>query len=84
MAWKCVRCQGKIYAPQERSIRFVVEWSFVRKYSELLCEVRNIKDVKDGAVVTHVSCDRPEREDWLALLRQALRVPPDIDHPLLS
>lgn len=85
MAWVCVRCQRKIYAPRidSNKPKFVMCWKYVKLRHELTCDVKNLKDVKDKKVITHLHCDDGENDGYKGRMRLALGIPDNRDHPLL-
>lgn len=83
MAWTCVRCSKKIFAPREHAVKFVIEWKYAKRKKLLSVDIKNLKAVKNGATITHVQCDEPEVEGFDQRMRECLKVPGDFDHPLL-
>lgn len=83
MAWVCVRCERKIFAPRESAIRFAMCWKFVKARNELTMDLKNLKDIKDNAVVTHAPCEVPEKDGFKERMKKALQMPEVADHPLL-
>ncbi len=83
MAWLCVRCQRKIFAPREQAIRFAMLWKYVKIRNELTMDLKNLKDIKDNATVTHAPCEIPEVEGFKDRMKASLKMPESADHPLL-
>jgi len=83
MAWTCIRCQKRIFEPREGAIRFAFVWKYVRKHGELSVDLKNLRDIKRKSVVTHLECPRVEELDFKDRMRRELRMPRNVDHPLL-
>jgi len=83
MAWVCVRCQRKIFSPREKAIRFAMHWKYVKSRNELTMDLKNLKDIKDNAVVTHAPCEAREIDGFKERMKRALKMPEAADHPLL-
>lgn len=85
MAWICVRCQKKIYAARIDALRpkFVMCWKYVKVRHELTCDIKNLKDVKDKHVVTHLHCEDGQLDGFKERMKTALGIPGNRDHPLL-
>lgn len=85
MAWVCVRCSRKIYAPRIDVIRpkFGIRWKYVKKRNELTCDVKNLESVKEGHVITHLHCIDGEIPGFKGRMREVLGIPENRDHPLL-
>lgn len=48
-----------------------------------MVDLKNLKDVKPGVVLTHLHCPNPEKEGFKDRLKLALKMPIDQDHPLI-
>ena len=83
MAWVCPRCEKRIFAPREAAIRYVFQWKYVKKHEELTMDLRNLKDVKDGSVLTHWHCPEPESPGFKSRIKAMLGMPEHREHPLL-
>ena len=83
MAWVCVRCEQKIYAPRRDAVRFAVVWKYVKTRNHLTADIKNLKEIKDKAVITHITCDIQDTPGFRDRMKQALRIPEERDHPLL-
>jgi hypothetical protein len=58
-------------------------WKYVKIRNELTMDLKNLKDIKDNAVVTHAPCEVPEVEGFRGRMKVALNMPETADHPLL-
>lgn len=83
MAWVCPRCEKKIFAPREAAIRFAFSWKYKKRTEELLIDLKNLKEINDKAVVTHIQCPSPETPGFKDRMKAALQMPSNKDHPLL-
>jgi len=83
MAWMCLRCNKRIFAPREHSISFVIEWKYKKTKKILSADIKNLKVIKERATITHVQCKFPEVDGFDDRLRKTLKIPADFDHPLL-
>jgi len=83
MAWVCPRCEKKIFAPREEAIRFAFLWKYTKKTGELVVDLRNLRDINDKAVVTHLHCPIAEKPGFKERIKAMLQIPEHRDHPLL-
>ena len=85
MAWVCVRCERKIYAPRVDPARpkFAMRWKYVNRRYELTCDVKNLNDIRDKHVITHLHCDDGQNDGYKGRMKSALGIPANRDHPLL-
>lgn len=51
--------------------------------NELTCDVKNLSDIKNNHVITHLHCDDARPEKYKDRMRTALGIPDNRDHPLL-
>ena len=82
MAWVCIRCQRKIYAPQLKAHRYAMKWRYVKKTEELTIDMANLHKIRDRSTLTHLYCDVPEIDGFKVRMRRALGMSSDRDHPL--
>ena len=83
MAWRCVRCEKKIYRPRPGAIKFAMTWTYKKKTKELNTTLVRLEQLGKSSVVTHLHCEHPEVEGFKDRMRVKLRMPPDSEHPLL-
>ena len=83
MAWVCVRCQKRIFEPREGAIRFAFQWKYVKKHGELVVDLKNLRDIRRKATVTHLECPKDEVDGFKERMRQQLKMPNGAEHPLL-
>lgn len=83
MAWRCIRCQKRIFEPREGAIRFAFRWKYVKKHGELSVDLKNLNDIKRKSTVTHLECPKEEEEGFKDRMRRELGMPNNVDHPLL-
>jgi hypothetical protein len=84
MAWTCQRCLKNIFAPRRNSRNYAMEFKYIRSKGELSYELRELTELKDNAVVTHLTCDLPEVEGYQGRVREILKMPTNSVHPLLD
>lgn len=83
MAWVCPRCEKRIFAPREAAIRFVFHWKYKKSTEELTMDLKNLRDIKDGSVVTHLHCPEQEKPGFKERIKAMLKMPDHREHPLL-
>ena len=83
MAWKCVRCNKRIFKPREHSMKHAMEWRYVKIRRSLTTALRNLHDLKDSSVITHAVCDDAELEGFDERMKLALGMPANVMHALL-
>lgn len=83
MAWICPRCEKRIYAPRGETISFALHWKYTKKTGELLVDVKNLKDIKEDAVITHMHCPCEEKPGFKTRIKAMLEMPEQREHPLL-
>lgn len=83
MAWICPRCEKRIYAPRGTTISFALQWKYIKKSGELLVDIKNLKDIKDEAVITHMHCPSEEKPGFKMRIKAMLGIPEQREHPLL-
>ena len=83
MAWTCVRCGKRIFEPRKKAIRYAFRWKFIKSRGELLLDLKNLKDIRKNAVVTHFHCNKPEVEGFKDRMKAELRMPVNVEHPML-
>jgi hypothetical protein len=83
MAWICPRCEKRIFAPREAAIRFVFRWKYTKTTEELVVDLKNLKDIRDDAVVTHLHCPETEKPGFKERIKAMLKMPEHREHPLL-
>ncbi len=83
MAWKCVRCEKRIFRPRKNAIKHAIEWQYVKIRRSLTTDLRNLHDLKDSSVITHAVCDLAELEGFDERMKSALGMPADTMHALL-
>lgn len=83
MAWQCPRCEKKIFCPREAAIRFAFVWKYTKKTQDLQVDLKNLREIRDGAVVTHMHCPTPEVPGFKERIKGMLEMPEHRDHPLL-
>lgn len=83
MAWTCVRCLKKIFAPRRGAFKYAMEWRYIKVRSELLCELSKLSDLKEDSIITHLSCDLSEVDGFNDRMKERLKMPADASHPLL-
>jgi len=83
MAWTCVRCQKRIFEPREGAIRFAFQWKYILKYGELFVDLKNLNKIGRKSTVTHLECPKGEEPGFIDRMRKQLRMPSNVDHPLL-
>ena len=83
MAWTCLRCLKQI-KQHTKTLRYVLEYRYIRSRGELFVEMRKLGDIGPSSVVAHNHCTAPEIEGFEQRMRQALKVPRNADHPLLG
>ena len=81
MAWKCIRCEKRIFAPREGSHTFALEWRFSPTKKELALNLIKLHDLDAGAAVTHVQC--MEIDGFVDRMKKKLKIPKNVTHPLL-
>lgn len=81
MAWRCVRCDKKIFAPRRDNCSYALEWTFTSGL--LSTEVRRLSSISDNAVISHLTCEGGSAE-FGNKLRYVLKIPDNIIHPLLD
>jgi len=84
MAWECVRCRKKIFAPREHATKFAVTWSFAKGTKTLNVDIKNLRKVKPRATVTHIHCSEPDVPGFEERIRRALGLPKAYSHPLIE
>lgn len=82
MAWTCIRCMKRIFMPRKYAYRYAMHWRYIKSRGELTADMKNLKVLKDGAVVTHLQCDGID-DGFEDRMRKALEMPQDSIHPLL-
>ncbi len=82
MAWKCVRCDKRIFRPRKNKVGHAMEWRYVKMRRSLTTDLRNLHDLKDGAVVTHAVCNEVELEGFDERMKSALGMPANLMHAL--
>ena len=83
MAWVCVRCQKRIFEPRKDAIKFAFMWKYIKKHGELFVDLKNLNSIKDKAVITHLECPGTEKPGFKDRMREELKMPSNVDHPLL-
>lgn len=83
MAWVCPRCEKKIFEPREGAVRFVFLWKYVQKTEILSMDLKNLNDIKKGAVITHLHCPSKETPGFKSRIKSMLKMPDHREHPLL-
>ena len=83
MAWTCIRCQKRIFEPREGAIRFAFMWKYIRKHGELFVDLKNLRDIRSKATVTHLECPKDAEPGFKERMQTQLRMPSNVDHPLL-
>ena len=83
MAWVCLRCQRKIFAPREEAVRYAFQWKYVKKTGELLMDLKNLTAIKNGAIVTHLHCPAEEKPGFKERMKDVLKMPAQREHPLI-
>jgi hypothetical protein len=83
VAWVCPRCEKKIFEPREEAVRFVFLWKYVKKTEVLSMDLKNLKDVKKGSVITHLHCPSEEKPGFKSRIKAMLNMPEHREHPLL-
>jgi hypothetical protein len=61
-----------------------MEYSYVISRGELHCELKKLDDLQSSSVVTHLVCERPEREGFQERIKKILKMPEEAIHPLLD
>ncbi len=82
MAWTCVRCQKRIFVPRKEAFRYAMTWKFIKSKSDLVVEMKNLKDISPDTVITHLSCDI-EKDGFEDRMKSALKMPESSSHPML-
>ncbi len=84
MAWTCVRCDKKIFTPRpDNEFSFAVKWRYDRNAKELFADLKNLKELKETSVVTHLLCRHPSVDGFGERMKKALKMPKTSSHPLL-
>lgn len=83
MAWVCVRCQKRIFEPRRDAIRFAFQWKYIKKHGELVVDLKNLKEIRPRAVITHLECPKGEEPGFKDRMREVLKMPRGAEHPLL-
>lgn len=83
MAWRCVRCTKNIFAPRADSFGYALKWTYNRNTRDLSADIKNLHDVKENAVLTHVICKAAPVDGFADRMRKALRIPKTTIHPIL-
>lgn len=80
---KCLRCMHTVHPQAASRCRYLLEYTYFKARREMYVDLRRANEIGQGAVVTHVFCEEPEQEGFADRLRDALGVPPNVDHPVL-
>lgn len=83
MAWVCPRCEKRIFAPREEAIRFAFVWKYTQSRNDLVVDLKNLTDIKNEAVVTHMTCPSPETPGFPSRIKAMLKMPAHREHPLI-
>lgn len=83
MAWVCPRCEKRIFAPREGAVRFAFVWKYKKKTEELTVDLKNLREIKDDSVVTHLHCPEEEKPGFKTRIKAMLNMPDHREHPLL-
>ena len=58
-------------------------WKYVKKSADLTVDVKNLKDIKYGATITHLHCHDKEKPGFKSRMKSALEIPETREHPLI-
>jgi hypothetical protein len=83
VAWVCPRCEKKIFEPREDAVRFVFLWKYVKKTEILSMDLKNLREIRKGAVITHLHCPSSETPGFKERIKSMLNMPEHREHPLL-
>lgn len=79
----CQRCQKRMFAPRAGTFTFAMEWRYRSSKKELEVEMRRLQDLADDSVVTHIHCESPSVDGFVARMKGRLKMPLKTTHPLL-